>query len=135
MAVLKWSDTFSVNVKEIDDQHKMLVEMINTLHNALKANKGRDVHNEIISKMAGYAKTHFKTEEKYMIQYNFMGYYSHKIEHDQFVVKALDLKERLEKSDLAMTLEIYNFLTDWLVNHILGTDKKYSQHFNNNGLY
>lgn len=135
MDLLQWSDTFSVNVKEIDDQHKVFIEMINTLLYALQEKKGREVLNDIFNKMAIYAKTHFDTEEKYMIQFNYMGYYLHKKEHDQFALNTIELKEQIHRSDMVLTLDIYYFLTDWLVNHILGTDKKYSKHFNDNGLY
>ncbi len=130
MPYLKWSDEMSVNVKEIDEQHRKLVGMINILHDALQANKGRDVQRAVILDMLNYAVVHFGTEEKYMRRFNYAGYLSHKAEHCKFADKAGELKDR----SFVLTLEVLTFLRNWLQEHILGTDKKYAKHFNDCGL-
>lgn len=135
MAFINWTEELSVNVKEIDLEHKKLVNMLNTLHSALVDRKGQAVQKSIVLEMVDYASFHFATEEKYMLRFNFPGYQEHKEEHEQFTEKALNLKARIEKFGSVLTLEILNFLRDWLKKHILGTDKKYSKFFNEHGLY
>lgn len=134
MAYLTWDEKYSVGIREIDLQHKKLVEMINGLHDAMKEGKGKDVLARVLQELVNYAASHFATEEKYMTNFNYPGYLAHKGEHEKFVKQVLDFKNDFDSGKAAMTLEVMNFLKDWLLNHISGTDKKYGPFFNEHGL-
>jgi hemerythrin len=110
MAYISWSDDFSVKVKKIDDQHKILIEKINTLHDAMVANKGRELQKTVIDAMVDYAAAHFETEERFMQQTKFPDYQNHKTEHELFTAKAFELKERVNNVGFVLTLEILTFL-------------------------
>ena len=66
MAFFKWSDDLSVDVPEMDEQHKKLVSMIDELHNAMKDRHGSDIVGKIINDMVNYTAIHFSSEEKLM---------------------------------------------------------------------
>lgn len=134
MSYFTWSDALSVNIKSIDNQHKSLIGMLNSLHEAHLARKGREVQKEIVNSMLAYAKMHFDLEEGYMQQYSYPELPSHESEHQHFTAKATQLKERLDESGFVFTIEILEFLKEWLKNHILVSDMKYSEHFKKNGL-
>ncbi|WP_319508714.1 bacteriohemerythrin [uncultured Methanolobus sp.] len=134
MALVTWSDKYSMQIKEIDDQHKVLVGMINELHDAMKQAKSKEVSLEIINKMAEYTKFHFSTEEKYMKRFAYPDYAEHKLEHEKFVENVLKFKDDYEKGKAGVSYDILNFLKDWLVGHIQDTDKKYAPLFIEKGL-
>lgn len=134
MAYITWDEQYSVGVKEIDNQHKKLVELVNNLHEAMKQGKGRDIMSKVLASLIDYTASHFATEEKYMTQFNYPHFASHKLEHQNLVKQVLDFQKDYESGKLAITLDIMKFLKDWLVNHIQGTDKKFGPFFNENGL-
>lgn len=131
MTYIQWSDKFSVQVKEIDEQHKKLIGMINKLHDALF---DIEVQKVVINEMIEYAMIHFETEEKYMEQFQFSGYEEHKKEHGKFTEKAMDIRNAFEMTGCLLTLHILDFLKEWLENHLLNTDMKYVECFKENGL-
>jgi hemerythrin len=108
--------------------------MINDLHDAMKNAKSREVSLEIINKMAEYTKFHFSTEEKYMKRFAYPDYEEHKMEHEKFVEKVLAFKKNYEEGKAGVSYDILNFLKDWLVGHIQGTDNKYAPLFIEKGL-
>ena len=134
MTLINWNDSLSVGVAEIDRQHKNLIAMINELDNAMRVGKGKDVIGRIVDDLIIYTATHFRIEEKYFAQFGYPGAEKHKKEHAAFVKKVADFNNGFGKGKLALTTEVMSFLSDWLKNHIMGTDKEYTNFFNEKGL-
>ncbi|WP_292468633.1 bacteriohemerythrin [Methanolobus sp.] len=134
MALVTWSDKFSMQIKEIDDQHKVLVRMINELHDAMKQAKGKEASIKIIDKMAEYMQFHFSTEEKYMQRFAYPDYMAHKQEHVKFVEQGVQFRQDFDAGKAGLSYDVMNFLMDWLVNHIQESDKKYAPPFIENGV-
>jgi len=134
MAFIQWDDSLSVNVVEIDNQHKKLVEMINDLHDAMKQGQSKLILSRIINGLIGYTVTHFKTEEKYFEQFGYPAELSHKKEHATFTQKVADFKDEYDAGKTGLSLDIMDFLSSWLRSHIKGSDKRYAPFFHEKGL-
>jgi hemerythrin len=134
MALFIWKDEYSVNIKQIDEQHKKLVAILNELHSAMLTGKATDSLGIILDELLDYTKYHFKTEEDLMKEHNYTHYTIHKDNHDEFVTKILQFYDEFKSGKKAISIDLMFFLRDWLINHINGTDKMYSQFFNNRGI-
>ncbi len=133
MSLVSWSSSFSINIKKVDEQHKKLIEMLNELHEAMTEGRGKDVLSDILNGMAEYTVIHFSTEEELMQRYNYPGYVKHKFEHDQFVKKVTEFKDKFESGQIS-AIEVMRYLSDWLKSHILGSDKKLGAFLNTKGV-
>ena len=134
MALIQWDETFSVNVVEIDAQHKKLVEMINELNEAMRVGKGNDILGRIIDALIDYAGIHFKTEENYFDQFGYPARDEHKKEHSEFTQKVAEFQSAFTAGKLCLSVEVMRFLSRWLQNHIKGSDKEYGPFLNEKGL-
>jgi len=134
LALIEWSDGLSVNVQEIDGEHKRLVKTINELNQAMRERKGKEALGGIVSTLADYAVTHFATEEMYFDKYLYPQREGHKTEHRAFVAKVSDFQKEYESGKIALSVEVMNFLSGWLADHIIGSDKKYSSFLNERGV-
>ena len=135
MPLMTWNNDLSVNIKEIDSQHKKLVDLINELHDEMMAYKGKDVLGKVLSELLSYTKTHFFTEEKIMNSNGYPAYLTHKQEHDKLTKKVAELKNDFDAGKIVLGTEVMKFLKDWLTNHIMKSDKAYTPFLNSKGIF
>ena len=126
MALMVWSDQFSIGIQSVDDQHKKLVEYVNELHDAMMSGKSDDVLGPILNNLIDYTANHFAFEEKLFCEHNYPDTTAHTAEHKALAEKVIAFNEDFKRGDASISLGIMSFLKDWLMNHILKSDKKYS---------
>ena len=141
MDFLSWNESMSVNIEEIDNQHKELIGIINTLYEAMKVAKGYEVLDDVLDKLVDYAHYHFGTEEKYFEKFEFSDSQLHKDEHKKFFDQIVKFKKALtedtlmnDEGDMILSVELWVKLKHWFANHVLVFDKKYMPLFKEKGL-
>lgn len=135
MALIQWSNDLSVKVGQIDAQHQRLIGMINELNDAMRQGKGKEAVAKIVDGLIAYTKTHFALEEKYFAQHKYPDTEGHVRQHRDFEKKVVDFKNDLANGKLTLSMQVMNFLSDWLRNHIMGTDQKYVAFFQEHGMH
>jgi hemerythrin len=126
---VEWSDVLSVGIEEIDDQHKVLVGLVNEMHDAIHERHGSDVVKAILVKLADYTRIHFAVEESLMRILGYPGYEEHKAQHEELIHSVTDLQHKVESGKTTIGFELMHFLKIWLTKHIMESDQKYSEYF------
>jgi len=132
--LMTWTDELSVGVGLIDEQHKVLLGLINELHAAMRARKSDAAMAGILARLKEYTVKHFGQEEEFFDRYGYPETAQHKEIHAKLVQQVLDFESALKSGQAKVTMDIMRFLKDWLVGHIMGTDKKYGPFLNAKGL-
>jgi len=134
MAFFAWSDGYSVGIRDIDEQHKKLVTLVNQLYEAMQGGKASDVLGTILGELIRYTKYHFSAEEKLMETHAYPELAAHKQEHMDLTEKVIELENKFKAGKVTISLEVGKFLKEWLLRHIQGTDKKYGPYLNSKGV-
>lgn len=125
MELVKWNDTFSVGNALMDAHHRIFFEMIREFSEVPDKNN-RDAIKNRIEFLLEYAAMHLGAEEKLMLQANYPEFDSHKAVHDAFAQQAQSIKDSFDKDPTSVAADnILKLMQDWLVNHIIGSDKRY----------
>ncbi|MDP8208184.1 MAG: bacteriohemerythrin [Candidatus Electryonea clarkiae] len=130
MSYLSWKDEYSVGVPLFDEQHKKIFGFINDLGDAISGYEEHAVLRQVLYDLIMYTKVHFSDEEYNLYLYKYDDYEKHKEEHDKLAREVIDFAlEFCSKPDLSV--EVMGFLKDWILNHILKSDKEYHDLFVN----
>lgn len=125
MALLEWSEKMSVGVEALDTDHKKLLALVNDLHAIVRKKGDPRVISRIIRDLVAYADYHFQAEEQLLRLCRYPDFEQHKQSHDNLRKQVEDLEARYGENPERAGIKIFDFLSDWLMRHILGDDMKY----------
>lgn len=138
MAIIEWdSRIYSVGVELFDQHHKHLVDIINKLNTTITTNNNKKNIEKIIDELIDYTLFHFTAEEELMQRYEYPNseIEEQKISHKKFIDNINGFKGKMEGATMLWTSSgMLDYLSDWLISHILVTDKKYSTFFKENNV-
>ena len=129
MDFMPWKEEYSVGVTLFDEQHKKLIGFLNTLYDEVTAIEESNVLSPTLAGLVEYTQKHFEDEEENLKLHNFPELSHHINEHKKLTKTVTEFIEELKRGDSLITIQVVNFLIDWVVDHILDTDQKYSEFF------
>lgn len=124
MALLSWNEGLSVGIEAIDEQHKIWVDIMNELDDALSKGQGYEALTKIVDRMEGYIYLHFETEEKTMKELHYYDIAKHVESHESFKIEVRELKKDLLFGKPVRATKVMMIIKRWLVDHILIEDKR-----------
>lgn len=135
MTLIHWTDEMSVGVKAMDDDHKKLIGILNEMKSSLESADDLKAFGVALEQLVEYTRIHLAREEKLLAYANYPESTEHHKEHDEMIDKALKAQAnfRCGATDM-LAAEMTDFLQDWLMNHILISDKMYGPHLNEHGI-
>ncbi|MCB1144594.1 MAG: bacteriohemerythrin [Leptospiraceae bacterium] len=126
IVIFPWNHNFETGIPEIDQQHKILVDLLNKLVTKLTFPDKDMKRKEIFDELKNYTVLHFKFEEEiWKSKLDEETYRTHKSTHDNFIEEVLQFeKKHIDSSLQEILYNVISFLTHWLAYHIIESDKK-----------
>ena len=123
----QFKDEFRTGIDSIDKEHQRLFEIADKAYEILMDEFIPDKYDYIVTilnELKEYAATHFQHEEEYMIGIRYKKLFSQKAAHEEFIEKITEYDlNQVDENQKEVILEVLEFLNDWLIHHILESDK------------
>lgn len=119
-----WKEEYEVGVKEIDEQHEGLFDVLNELTRSFGPRKGHETLATVMRVLSEYVARHFETEEKYMRHYGYPGFDAHRIAHSEFARDIERFTVRVNAGDHTVGFKLVHYLRVWVSQHVLIEDQK-----------
>jgi hemerythrin-like metal-binding protein len=128
--MFEWKNDYSVKIQSIDAQHKVLFGLASELNAAMAKGQGKTMLASVLDRLVSYTVAHFANEEALMAKYRYPRLAEHKIEHDALTKKVGKIRADLVSDRGVLTIDVMDFLQDWLTKHIQHSDMHYAEYIN-----
>jgi len=126
MKLFEWDGSFLTGNALVDKQHEQLVNLINRFGKSLFIDGSPDSGkiDTICTELIEYTNQHFREEEHLMagVGLDKRHLLEHHKQHEDLVSQIEPLRQLVMVGDLDAGKYMFEFLVNWLVFHILGTD-------------
>jgi hemerythrin-like metal-binding protein len=121
--IVEWKPNLCCGVDSIDEQHKALLGLIATLHEAMAEGRAKAEVAEIVENLLFYTRYHFAWEEQWLDQHRFKGLAAHSADHERLTREVLALQNRLQGGKRVAAMPLMRLFQDWMLSHIDQRDK------------
>jgi len=132
MSQIAWTDVLDIGLPVVNEQHKELISLSNSLIQAMINGKGADTLQYLFDELKNYTVYHFSDEERYMEQIGYPHLEEHKVIHKGLIRQVDEFRERLLGSGVSPN-EALDFINEWIIAHIVKTDVKIGLFAKSNG--
>ena len=126
MPLLIWDNKYSVNNEELDNHHKALLDILNKLYDSCFDIDNKISLGPLLDDLVSYTNYHFTVEEQYMSKVGYKDIERHISLHRLFSERIHELRQKKDINDLDVTKELIVYLGNWLINHVMVEDNRYS---------
>ena len=128
MPFIKWYKKYELGIEELDEHHRHLVDLLNMAYDGLTRGAERDELGSILDELVQYSKYHFAAEEHGMEVHKFPDPSHHIQEHQRFSVMIEGFIKDFYDGRADMSVQLVQFLYNWLMHHILSIDAEYGRY-------
>ena len=132
---IPWHDSYKVGIDTIDAQHQHLFEIADTLYAAITSDTPptKGAVKALLDQCADYVKLHFSHEEDLMAATTYPASAGHKSAHITFTTAVMNVVKDFTAGKEIDLEELYAFIADWLVEHIIRVDRSLGTYLNKCG--
>ena len=133
MQDIKWTEDLSVGVEVLDDDHKKLISMLNTLFAAGMAGVADAMLDKTLDALEDYTHFHFEREIEFLEKHDYPSVEPHKFQHEKLIKELKTYTDKVREQGVdGMSTELMMFLRTWLINHIKEHDMDYAKFLKDN---
>ncbi len=125
---MPWTDQLAVGQEDIDNDHLILVALINKAAQRIRNGEVPHAIGSGIDQLVAYTVLHFEQEERVMQQAGYPEFPQHKAQHDALRKRVADLRQRFEAGESSVGDDLLTLFRDWLFEHIQRFDKRIGVH-------
>jgi hemerythrin len=130
MSRIVWREQMGIGIREIDDDHRTLLEIINQMDDLAQSERlDRAEMAGCLLRLIRYTREHFDREERLMTSVRFPGFVQHQELHDTFAETILSQSQRfVDTPEMVTARSVHIILSDWVLRHVVGADRDIIPH-------